>query len=330
MKCKTLEIRWHDKTYARTLALAHTPARRLAPPPHSPHSPQLDSPRAHAPTDTLAPRRPIFSADFHPLAPAPASAPSKPSARTNAAAHDLGDADRTDRNKRWRLATCGADNNVRVSPVLLARVGASSARSRTFVGAISLTRRHRPRRSGSSTHAPSRSAPRSPSPPPPPRPPRRRRRRNHSPRNRKQRPTPTPTRASSTSRPSASTRASSTASGGPPKVRARAVISPAQSSRRLRGSFGTPGKSCSLTRRSHAFAGDMLASAGDDGNILLWVPADPASTLPAGAGAGAAPMNKAQTFGETDEDRAYEKESWRVRAMIRCAPLGPFASRLSG
>jgi chromatin assembly factor 1 subunit B len=65
----------------------------------------------------------------------------------------------------------------------------------------------------------------------------------------------------------------------------------------------------------------MLASAGDDGNILLWVPADPASTLPTGTGA--APMNKAQTFGETDEDRAYEKESWRVRAMIRCASSVP-------
>lgn len=63
----------------------------------------------------------------------------------------------------------------------------------------------------------------------------------------------------------------------------------------------------------------MLASAGDDGNILLWVPSDPSSST---TGTGV-PMNKAQTFGETDEDRAYEKESWRVRAMIRCVPV-PF------
>jgi len=26
-------------------------------------------------------------------------------------------------------------------------------------------------------------------------------------------------------------------------------------------------------------------------------------------------------MGETDEDRAYEKESWRVRSMIRCVAV---------
>ncbi|GAA5980673.1 hypothetical protein JCM11641_000171 [Rhodosporidiobolus odoratus] len=46
--------------------------------------------------------------------------------------------------------------------------------------------------------------------------------------------------------------------------------------------------------------GEMLASAGDDGVIILWVPGE---------------SNK--TIGETEEDRAYEKESWRVKSMIR-------------
>ncbi|KAK4692697.1 hypothetical protein P7C70_g9073, partial [Phenoliferia sp. Uapishka_3] len=46
--------------------------------------------------------------------------------------------------------------------------------------------------------------------------------------------------------------------------------------------------------------GEMLASAGDDGNILFWVPGDSASQ-----------------FGESIEDKAYEKESWRVKSMLR-------------
>lgn len=44
--------------------------------------------------------------------------------------------------------------------------------------------------------------------------------------------------------------------------------------------------------------GETLASAGDDGNILLWVPTDIPTTA----------------FGE---DHAEEKESWRIKHMIR-------------
>ncbi len=49
--------------------------------------------------------------------------------------------------------------------------------------------------------------------------------------------------------------------------------------------------------RAH-FVGETLASAGDDGNILLWIPTD----IPATA------------FGE---DHAEDKESWRIKHMIR-------------
>lgn len=45
--------------------------------------------------------------------------------------------------------------------------------------------------------------------------------------------------------------------------------------------------------------GEMLASAGDDGNILLWVPSDLQSHAPLG------------------EDRSDDKETWRVKHMCR-------------
>ncbi|KAI9832580.1 MAG: hypothetical protein M1826_001530 [Phylliscum demangeonii] len=45
--------------------------------------------------------------------------------------------------------------------------------------------------------------------------------------------------------------------------------------------------------------GEMLASAGDDGNVLLWVPSE---------------IHTAQTFGE---DGAEDKESWRIKHMCR-------------
>jgi chromatin assembly factor 1 subunit B len=44
--------------------------------------------------------------------------------------------------------------------------------------------------------------------------------------------------------------------------------------------------------------GEMLASAGDDGNVILWVPSDiPQVTL--------------------GEDHAEDKETWRVKHMCR-------------
>lgn len=46
-------------------------------------------------------------------------------------------------------------------------------------------------------------------------------------------------------------------------------------------------------------AGEMLASAGDDGNVLLWVP----SELQTQAGFG--------------EDRSDDQETWRVKYMCR-------------
>lgn len=44
--------------------------------------------------------------------------------------------------------------------------------------------------------------------------------------------------------------------------------------------------------------GEMLASAGDDGNVLLWVPSD----MPAAA---------------LGEDHAEDKETWRIKHMCR-------------
>lgn len=45
----------------------------------------------------------------------------------------------------------------------------------------------------------------------------------------------------------------------------------------------------------------MLASAGDDGNIILWVPAEPGH-------------RPAPAFGEDD---AEDKETWRLKHMCR-------------
>lgn len=62
-----------------------------------------------------------------------------------------------------------------------------------------------------------------------------------------------------------------------------------------------------ITPRHDAYAlfltalGELLGSAGDDGNILLWVPSDN-------------PGLHANRFGE---DGTEEKETWRVRTMCR-------------
>lgn len=45
--------------------------------------------------------------------------------------------------------------------------------------------------------------------------------------------------------------------------------------------------------------GEMLASAGDDGNVLLWVPSE------------------LQTQSGLGEDRSDDKETWRVKHMCR-------------
>jgi len=51
-----------------------------------------------------------------------------------------------------------------------------------------------------------------------------------------------------------------------------------------------------------SYSAEMLASAGDDGNVLLWV----LSTNPIPS-----------AFGESAADKAYERESWRTRLMLR-------------
>ena len=50
-----------------------------------------------------------------------------------------------------------------------------------------------------------------------------------------------------------------------------------------------------------SLAGEMLASAGDDGNIILWVPAEP---------------TQRQTLALGDEDLG-DKETWRLKHMCR-------------
>lgn len=57
----------------------------------------------------------------------------------------------------------------------------------------------------------------------------------------------------------------------------------------------------SICKRTDNWPGELLASAGDDGNILLWVPGE-LSNLHTTA------------FGE---DGPEDKETWRVKAMCR-------------
>ena len=59
------------------------------------------------------------------------------------------------------------------------------------------------------------------------------------------------------------------------------------------------GPKCDSTP-ANIFLGEVLASAGDDGNVLLWVPAE--SHHPAAA------------FGD---DTVEDKETWRVKHMCR-------------
>ncbi|GAA5903901.1 hypothetical protein JCM6882_001344 [Rhodosporidiobolus microsporus] len=187
MKCKTLEIRWHDRT-------------------------------------------PIFSTDFHATPPHAHKKAHHPYAAgaglggvedggEGDAAREERERERDEREKKWRLATCGQDNQVRLWLV-------------------------------------------HPRPPP--------------------------------SAPPASAAASSSTSTAPvpsasietdPRVEYLATLSQ-----------HTGVVNCVR----FAPCGEMLASAGDDGNILIWVPGEGSKKI-----------------GETDEDKMYEKESWRVKSMIR-------------
>ncbi|BGP41933.1 Chromatin assembly factor 1 subunit [Rhodotorula kratochvilovae] len=195
MKCKALEIRWHET-------------------------------------------KPIFSADLHAVPPTQHARPAHPYAKLGADGADLEDEharrereererDSKDRDKLWRLATCGGDNNVRLWLV--------TPRPHPDAPALSLP-----------AH---------------------------------------PAAAASTSSSSSSKPAHPPAADPGPKVEYLATLSQ-----------HTGVVNC-VRFAPH---GEMLASAGDDGNILIWVPGE-----------------SSKKIGETDEDRAYERESWRVRSMIR-------------
>ncbi|GAA5944693.1 hypothetical protein JCM3775_007579 [Rhodotorula graminis] len=199
MKCKALEIRWHET-------------------------------------------KPIFSADLHSVPPSQHIKPAHPYAKLGATGVDnhageddharserlKREHDSNDRDKSWRLATCGGDNNVRLWLV--------TPRPHPDAPALSLPAKQ----PTSAAPAPS---------------------------------------SSSSSAPHANKPAPE------PKVEYLATLSQ-----------HTGVVNCVR----FAPVGEMLASAGDDGNILIWVPGE-----------------SSKKMGETDEDRAYEKESWRVRSMIR-------------
>ncbi|GAA5903071.1 hypothetical protein JCM8208_000444 [Rhodotorula glutinis] len=199
MKCKALEIRWHET-------------------------------------------KPIFSADLHSVPPIQHIKPAHPYAKLGATGLDnlaseddharnerlKREHDYKDRDKSWRLATCGGDNNVRLWLV--------TPRPHPDAPALSLPAKK----------------PTTPAPAP---------------------------SASSSSAPHG------TKPAPEPKVEYLATLSQ-----------HTGVVNCVR----FAPFGEMLASAGDDGNILIWVPGE-----------------SSKKMGETDEDRAYEKESWRVRSMIR-------------
>ncbi|GAA6054059.1 hypothetical protein JCM3770_001345 [Rhodotorula araucariae] len=198
MKCKALEIRWHET-------------------------------------------KPIFSADLHAVPPTKHARPAHPYAKLAADGTHLDDQharrdrqarerDSLDRDKRWRLATCGGDNNVRLWLV--------TPRPHPDAPALSL---------------------------------------------------PLPLPLPFPSHPAAAASSSSKPAPAPvdpgPKVEYLATLSQ-----------HTGVVNCVR----FAPQGETLASAGDDGNILIWVPGE-----------------SSKKIGETDEDRAYERESWRVRSMIR-------------
>ncbi|GAA6033923.1 hypothetical protein JCM8097_000409 [Rhodosporidiobolus ruineniae] len=189
MKCKTFEIRWHDKT-------------------------------------------PIFSTDFHATPPHAYKKAHHPyAAGSGSGGVDSAFVDehervkvekeREEREKKWRLATCGADNNIRLWLV-------------------------QPRPPPSAT------------------------------------PALPPAASSSSKRP-----APSTASQANPDPSVEYLATLTQ-------------HTATVNCVRFAPQGETLASAGDDGNILIWVPGE-----------------STKKMGESEEDRLYEKESWRVKSMVR-------------
>ncbi|GAA5902642.1 Cac2p [Sporobolomyces salmoneus] len=183
---------------------------------------------------------PIFSADFHHTPPTQHKKPSHPYAKLSKEMDNEEEVerDRKDREKQWRLATCGGDRNVRLWLV--------TPRPPPTVAPLTLP-------VPDATGTPSSSKPNPQS--------------------------STSTSSSSASKPFASNE------NPDPKVEYLATLSQ-----------HTGVVNC-VRFCPH---GETLASAGDDGNILLWVPGE-----------------GSRKIGETDEDRAYERESWKIKSMIR-------------
>ncbi|GAA6014361.1 hypothetical protein JCM10207_005435 [Rhodosporidiobolus poonsookiae] len=189
MKCKTLEIRWHDRMpiYSTNIHCAPPTAHKKA---HNPYSATgVDSAVALS--------------------------------REEDKAREEREKDRTEREKCWRVATCGADGHIRLW-LLHPRPLPSSS---------------------SSTSA-----------------------------------APAPAKPSTGKQPA-------TAASDDPRVEYLATLTKHEGP---------------VNCVRFAPKGEMLASAGDDGNILIWVPGE-----------------SVRSIGETADEKAYEKEGWRVRNMIR-------------
>lgn len=116
MRCKLVEIRWHEKT-----SVFRFPALNFLS--------FLDLTPSFSPLYLLHPlpyraRRPIYSADFHSAPPTEHQKAHHPYAATGATGAAMSESERkemeskererTERDKKWRLATCGADNVIRV------------------------------------------------------------------------------------------------------------------------------------------------------------------------------------------------------------------------
>ncbi|GAA5977903.1 hypothetical protein JCM10908_005142 [Rhodotorula pacifica] len=190
-------------------------------------------------------KQPIYSTDFHSLAPTQHIAKHPYTHQGGKEAYD------TTRDKAWRLATCGGDNKIRlwlVHPRPAPSTSQHAATAATLLAAVA----------GARSLSASAASPSSSSAP----------------------------AAAAASTPTSTSNANANAPPPDPRVEYLATLSQHQGV-------------VNCVRFSPN--GDALASAGDDGNILIWVPGE-----------------GTKSFGETaTEDLAFEKESWRVKGMIR-------------
>ncbi|GAA5888549.1 hypothetical protein JCM16303_004253 [Sporobolomyces ruberrimus] len=181
---------------------------------------------------------PIFSADFHYLPPHQHKKPIHPYATSKTPISKQIESDRLDREKQWRLATCGGDKNVRLWLV--------TPRPSPTLVPLTLP-----------TTIPSSSS------------------------------KPNPQSSTSSTRPGGAGKEKDAGGGENPDPKVEYLATLSQHTGVVNCVRFCPN-------------GETLASAGDDGNILLWVPGEGTKKI-----------------GETEEDRLYERESWRVKSMIR-------------